>query len=317
MSGRLRARRALIGFILSAGAIALPHDRAIAQAGTNVSLQGSFPGCNSADPGAPSGTPTSQAWIASQSTADCEVRGSAFSYLGVVGASARSRVANLFPFNSFFVRSDVSSGWSETVRPGMSARYLGELDVKRLTLKLNLGATGSVSATRGNPDGGGASASIRYDFVFGSASGFGSKSFTATLPPVERGDFGTISRTMNLVVDGASGFQSFGFTMSSSASALVTNGGLDPASDNVADANFGSTLVWGGVQEVRAFDSAGNEVTLGNDAAFSLMGEQTGNDYVNPAVVVTPEPSSMMLLGTGLLGLFGMARQKRKALAIT
>ena len=195
----------------------------------------------------------------------------------------------------------------------MSARYLGELDVKRLTLKFIIGATGSVSATAGSP-GGGASAGIRYDFIFGSTSGFGSKSFTATLPPEESGDFGTIFRTMNLVVDGTSGFQPFGFTMSSSASALVTNGGGDPASDNLADANFGSTLVWGGVQEVRAFDSAGNEVTLGNDAAFSLMGEQTGNDYVNSAVVVTPEPSSMMLLGTGLLGLFGMARQKRKAL---
>lgn len=318
MSSRLTTQCTVAGFALLAGALTIPIHRASAQAGTIVSLSGSYPSCSNGDinPGAPSGSPTSMAWIATLNGTNCNARGSGFAYLGVVGASASARMQNLGPNNSFFIKSDVSAGWTEQVTPDMNTRYLTALDVRKLRVTFTIGATGSVVATRSGASGG-AQADIKYTFQFGSANGEGFQVMNSTLglSTSPANTWGTITRTVDIFTNGGFGFNPFTFTMGGSATALVTHGN-DPGELELAQADFGSTLLWGGVQNVEAFDSFGNTVALGSDAAFSLRGSTTGNDYMNAAALantVVPEPSTMVLLATGLLGLLFAARRNRQA----
>ena len=278
-------RSTFAAFPLLVGAMTMPCESALAQAATSVHMESTFSVCNQIRgepppvivPGAPSGTQTSQVWIGTVSGVGCSGRGSAFSYLGVVGASAQASMQNFCPQQSLFVKADTTGFWKETVRPGMAARYLTELNVKKLTLSFVIGAAGSVSAL----GDGGASATIGYRFQFGTASGAGSQNSTANLPPTPPiGDWGTITRTVDIFSNGT-GFDPFDFTMSGDAHAVASMG-LNV--DEVVDANFGTTMVWGGIQNIQAFDGAGNPVPLGIDAKFQLLGETTGFDYVNPAV---------------------------------
>jgi len=114
-------------------------------------------------------------------------------------------------------------------------------------------------------------------------------SFTTTL-----GSVTGIQYNMNLQ---GSSSASFGFR---ECDGVVYSCGATAGAEQTAD--FSHTLLWGGISSVT--DVNGNPVALN-----SALG-QTGFNYLNAAVV--PIPAAAWLFGSGLLGLIGMARRKKK-----
>lgn len=68
-------------------------------------------------------------------------------------------------------------------------------------------------------------------------------------------------------------------------------------------ASFGNTFAWGGVTELR--DANGALIT-----DFTAVSATSGFDYANAYVSAVPVPAAIWLMGSGLLGLIGMARRK-------
>ncbi len=68
-------------------------------------------------------------------------------------------------------------------------------------------------------------------------------------------------------------------------------------------ASFGNTFAWGGVTELR--DANGVLIT-----DFTAVSATSGFDYANAYVSAVPVPAAAWLMGSGLLGLVGVARRK-------
>lgn len=299
--------------ILMAAAFTLPS-HAVAQGSVGVRIESGIGSCPASNAGAPSGTPTSTAYIESFGNAECDLRGSAFTYLGVVGARASTAMHTNDQASGFY--SAIASGtWSDVVFPTWPERF-AVTGVSILRLHYNVSATGSVSASTGVGIGGG-SAEIRYGFAFGPSSFFGSRFESTSIPFEQRGIWGTIAGSVDLPVigGGPSSYQFPGqrFVLEGSATAGVGRtfgGGPGTAS---AEADFGSTLVWSGVVSAQAFDAAGNELALPADFRLLLRsGAQPDVDYWDPAVVVTatPEPATIVLVGAGVLTLAAIRRRR-------
>lgn len=72
------------------------------------------------------------------------------------------------------------------------------------------------------------------------------------------------------------------------------------------------------MQRIEGFDSFGNSFDIGQEAGFSLIGQDSNHDWVNPSietVVATPEPASMGLVGLGLFA-FGIAGRRLRRPAV-
>lgn len=103
----------------------------------------------------------------------------------------------------------------------------------------------------------------------------------------------------------------FGHTLSISlngetwASATGAEGrGGDVLAGGLADLSH--TISWGGISNLR--DENGQPI-----AGFTAISASTGYDYVNAFPSAVPVPTAAWLLGSGLLGLVGVARRKHAA----
>lgn len=284
-----------------------------------------------------SGSPTSQFAVIGQASSDCSARASAFSYLGVVGATAHADLDSGFGESGPFARGSGAGTWTDTI-----AVQFGRLtlDAARLKVFYNVSATGGVTATGTrlpapdlNPLAT-ASATISYDFTIGNANLTGSRSIAAfgeeqcgrTLPPPFTGcadPFGTIAGSIDLTLsldeDGVPTFGDFDFSLTGTARASVTNI-FNPLGNRTAsaNANFGSTLRWMGVTGVQAFDANGQELALPAGFKLGLIGAATGFDYWNAAPLqgtpgTVPEPATaglllMAALAAGRAGRFRLQR---------
>ena len=98
---------------------------------------------------------------------------------------------------------------------------------------------------------------------------------------------------------------------SSSTSNVFVDGVLSYVATNTG--STGNTQYW--QQFATSFVAAGSSTTLTFINGDPIDDNSNGLDDVSVSVVsVTPEPASMTLLATGLLGFYGVARRKQKAL---
>lgn len=271
----------------------------------------------------PAGSPTSLAAIIADSEAGYSLRGSSFSQLGVVGASARAAGEGFVNWNSGTIRAVADGGWGDNIQTVFPERF-SVTGVDTFRLNFSFSATGSVSAT--HMDLGGhplvsSSAFIAYEFQLSGATFAGTQQLVARSPLEQTGTWGTIAGSVTLSAspgpNGTYTFGSVGLSMSGHAAAFMGNAFV-PVNDlrfAVGQADFGSTLIWQGVTSYQALDSGGNEIALPEDFFLELRGAQTGFDYRNPALassVAAPEVGTLTLTGLGgVLAVAGFARRRK------
>lgn len=308
------ARRTLVA-LGTLAVLATPSARLDAQASVNVYLESGLSSCGGSPRSNPSGTPTSMAWVDSHNMNGCNLRGSAHSYLGHVGATAKTAL-NTGDWSSGGIRVSSSGGWNDALKAQISQSYLSQ-GVRQMAVTFNIGAHGFASAFAAAGSGSGSSATVGYAFQLGNVQGTGGQSADQSGPTSNYGTWGTITSTVmvyaNQLANGQFEFNSVGFSLSGWA--LAGSGkGYNPGliADTGAEGDFGSTLVWEGVSAVHAYDANMNEIALGSDADFAFIGQQTGFDYQASVVPVTatPEPGSLLLVASGMLALVAYRRKK-------
>lgn len=282
-----------------------------AQASVSTRIENANGGlCSIPSTNGPSGTPTSLAWIQSASNPGCDLFASAFAYLGVAGARVRAEHhSENGPSASFQGNADAS--WRDSAIPTFGSRFVGDVNVDRLRVRYSIGATGSVSAASNGL------ARLGYQFnIAGQAFSGDQQRNGVDGEFITHGTFGTISGTVELaslgIVNGFLAFNPFSLFLSGQAYAGAGRGFGGPAS-GVADADFGSTLIWNGISSVEALDAAGNVIAVPDGAFAGFISQQTGFDYRNAAVhqtTVTPEPSTLLLTGIALTVIILLRRRR-------
>ena len=297
---------------------------AMAGATTSAYLENGLSGCQGVGGFAvPSGSPTSQASIIESSINGCSMRGSGFSYLGVVGASARAGLVGGYHASGGLFAT-ASGTWADSMDVVWPERFKSQVnELGFLRLHYNVGATGGVSGEfQKNATGFGmanAIATIDYGFRFGGRIFEGSQHFDGINGGLtSRGTWGTIAGFIDLPVvgldNGAYLFNDVSISLFGSASASVGNF-FNGGHRNVSGAGeFGSTLIWGGVVGVEGFDAQGNSIKLPSGFQLDLIGrnDNGGLNYWNAAQRLpdgqdVPEPATWALI---VIALAAMGRHR-------
>lgn len=295
--------------------------RAYAQASATAELENNLSGCSL--PGGvaiPAGSATSVAAILAQSEGGFSMRGSGFSYLGVVGANAQVEFNRVVNTSSGFLRSTAVGRWTDGIDATWDNRFTVS-GVDRLRLRYNISATGNVSATRSDRDGfplSGGSASIVYEYNIAGQLFTGSQSISAGGTLQQTGQWGTLTGEVDLGAAPTGGgrynLSSINLSLLGFARATVGNAFfpvLDPR-NATGNADFGSTLVWQGITGIQALDASGKDIPLPPDFTIGFVGQQTGFNYLNAApVVAAPEPGALCLFAVAGMSVAGVCLRRR------
>jgi hypothetical protein len=297
---------------------------ALAQAAASASTDTSATaGCAGAV-GVPSGTSTSvvtQATLAFASNG-CTSTASGFAYAGVVGARAQSG------FVGFGSNGAVSASAAGIWNDGLDAVWpstFNVINLGKLLLHFNVGATGGVSGslqTRSFDTVGVATgtADIRYAIkIGGNPIAAGSQHAAAGVASAPVGRWGTIAGSVEIRPTGGASndyrFAPIGLSMEGYADSKVQHSAHNELLGATASAEFGSTLIWEGVIDIEAYDTAGREIQLQPGFKLALLGRETGMDYWEaaarePGPGTVSEPAGWALVAAGL-GLLGWRRRQR------
>lgn len=311
MTGRLILTAALTCAALPLTALAGPYTLAY----TENNLSGS--GVASGYTNGTVLTPSHQEAIVQDSDPYDSMLARGFSANGVVGAHARVSHQGTNS-NSGSLSAVAGGSWAEEMDLLLPSQFLLPGVVDHYVLTYSVRASGSVAAT-GQYDANGyglvaGTAAMEYDFRLGNAHHWGSErdDFINGRSGDPNSEWGYITGTLTLAPGSAVYLQ-----MRSGAYATVGNFFNFGDRSAVANADFGSTLIWQGIVGVTAFNVSGQEIALPDDFQLDLIGRDTGFNYWNAAVhpdapVGVPEATpALLLLAPALFGLALVRRRQR------
>ena len=129
-------------------------------------------------------------------------------------------------------------------------------------------------------------------------------------------NLGDVSFTTNALADGSVGL---GADILPGGTVTITGNGSNP---NLTGVLFQGTFLdgatwssWNNVYTLTGYVNGATGTDLWTDGTFTLQVDESGNTPAASgyAVLAVPEPGSLGMMGTGLLGLLGAIRRKIKA----
>jgi len=305
------SRRKVMKFLLSTPLAVAAIGLAMAAPPAFAQIHDSI-GCG-APAGAEQVTTTATTSIRTQelSTGTCYAYTSAMSGPGYASAMA-SAALNAPPwlYNSMYAETNAS--FSERMSAQMLWDGVPPDDFGAITGRASVSVSGTVSASG---TGAHSHAYMNYGVSIQGISAGGQQSASNLNPFYQDGQWGTVVLGPLLM----SPNDVLTLTGTSRVLAGVLKGYGDEAHTS-ALADFSHTLLWGGLSDLQALDIHGNPMAMPDNLRFSLIGLDSGFNYVNAAVnpfaaptAPIPEPSTYALMLVGLALVTGVARRRRAA----